>query len=64
MDILISVNATRQCYPNGTWASTTDYNDCLCNSTENCLNILQEDETAALDISLMIYLVGKKYNSS
>jgi len=51
-------NATRQCYPNGTWAPTTFYTDCMCNSTEDCTEKSQEEETGALEISIIIYLVG------
>jgi len=51
-------NATRECYLNGTWALTTDYNDCLCNSTHDCSEDLLEDGHNDLDISIIIYLVG------
>ena len=58
----IAVNATRECYLNGTWALTTDYNDCLCNSTQDCSEDLLEDGHNDLDISIIIYLVGKFIN--
>ena len=53
-----SVNATRECYPNSTWAPTTYYAHCLCNSTNNCMQTDQEDRKT-LEISIIIYLVGK-----
>ena len=28
-----AVNASRECLENGTWSATTNYRDCLCNST-------------------------------
>ena len=51
-------NASRECSPTGEWAPTTDYNDCMCNSTEDCQGGGRVDETGALEISIIIYLVG------
>ena len=56
------VNATRECYSDGIWAPTTNYNDCLCNSTEDCADSGIQEETGALEISIVIYLVGKMEN--
>ena len=51
-------NATRSCSYGGVWAPTTDYNDCMCNSTEPCNDGRQDDHGGALEISIIIYLVG------
>jgi len=55
-------NATRECQGDGTWGPITYYGDCLCNSTEACLayssNITDMESTPALEISIIIYLVG------
>jgi corticotropin releasing hormone receptor 1/corticotropin releasing hormone receptor 2 len=47
-------NASRDCSSGGVWAPTTDYNDCMCNSTEDC----STEVHGALEISIVIYLVG------
>ena len=49
-------NASRPCSPTGEWGPTTDYTDCMCNSTEDCHG--GRVETGALEISIIIYLVG------
>ena len=58
----VSVNATRECQGDGTWGPITYYGDCLCNSTEACLayssNITDMESTPALEISIIIYLIG------
>jgi len=51
-------NASRECYLNGTWAPSTDYNDCLCNSTQECSEDFLDDGHNHLDISIIIYFVG------
>ena len=51
-------NASRPCSPTGEWGPTTDYTDCMCNSTEDCHGGGGVDETGALEISIIIYLVG------
>ena len=49
----VSVNASRECGSDGSWAPITYYGDCLCNSTEAC-----HDLPPALEISIIIYLIG------
>ena len=56
--LLFPDNASRPCSPTGEWGPTTDYTDCMCNSTEDCHGGGREDETGALEISIIIYLVG------
>ena len=46
---LSSGNASRECYPNGTWADKTDYTEC---------NEVGSDATT--DMSIVIYAVGKE----
>ena len=58
--MIFLVNATRHCYPNGSWAATTNYHDCMCNSTEDCTVTSTQEENGALEISIIIYLVGKR----
>ena len=51
----VTDNASRDCSSGGVWAPTTDYNDCMCNSTEDC----STEVHGALEISIIIYLVGR-----
>ena len=57
-----SVNASRECYGGGRWAETTNYNHCLCNSTDPAACALDtaaaDTDTPALEISIIIYLIG------
>ena len=49
---LFAVNATRHCHSSAEWSNTTNYRDCLCNCTSGL------EGTSALEISIIIYLVG------
>ena len=51
--LLCAVNASRYCNSYGEWSHTTDYGDCLCNCTRDL------EGTAALEISIIIYLIGE-----
>ena len=46
--LFITVNASRQCLLNGTWAHFTDYQEC----SKHFLDV-------SIDISLIIYAIGK-----
>ena len=59
---ICSVNASRECHGWGRWAETTNYNHCLCNSTDatTCaLDTAADTNTPALEISIIIYLIGE-----
>ena len=59
---IISDNASRECDADGFWSPTTDYSDCVCNSTEECVNgtdVPLMETSAALEISIIIYFIGK-----
>jgi len=53
-----SFNASRKCFSNSSWASTTDYRDCLCNSTKDCMMHQPSPENNSLEVTIVIYLVG------
>ena len=60
---ICSVNASRECHGGGRWAETTNYNHCLCNSTDAAACALDtvagDTDTPALEISIIIYLIGE-----
>lgn len=55
-------NASIDCLSNGSWAPRTNYNDCLCHSSnpEKYLDYCeyQEEENTIVDISIIIHFVG------
>jgi len=54
-------NASRECDLDGFWSPTTDYSDCVCNSTEECVNgtdVPLLETSASLEISIIIYFIG------
>lgn len=55
-------NASRECLEDGSWSDVTYYGDCACNSTLQCAasagDSLDHEESPALEISIVIYLIG------
>ena len=56
-----SDNASRYCFPNGTWAGLTNYSSCKL-LEETASEFEHKEVSSDLEISIVIYLVGK--NSS